>query len=128
MHTFILQMKKAASILILFISSASFVQVKKTPGSSPERLRIAGEMENSINTELLNKWYPQCVDSVYGGFITTFTFDFKPTGPQDNYRHKPGYCYERPRVIPQRLLFRVFKSWIQILEGSNVGQNLWWIL
>jgi mannobiose 2-epimerase len=50
---------------------------------SDERLKIAGEMENSLRNELLNKWYPQSVDSVSGGFLTTFTYDFKPTGPQD---------------------------------------------
>jgi len=50
-----------------------------------ERKRIANEIERSIQTELLNKWYPQCIDSMYGGFITTFTFDFKPSGAQDKF-------------------------------------------
>ena len=50
---------------------------------SDERLRIAAEMENSIRNELLQKWYPLAVDSVSGGFLTTFTYDFKPTGQQD---------------------------------------------
>jgi len=54
-------------------------------GTSAERKQIANEMERSIKTELLNKWYPVCVDSVYGGFISTFTYDFKPTGSQDKF-------------------------------------------
>lgn len=53
--------------------------------AQPERLRIAAEMDKSIRTELLNKWYPQSVDSTYGGFISTWTYDFKPTGPQDKF-------------------------------------------
>ena len=53
--------------------------------SLEERKRIANEIERSIQTELLNKWYPQCIDSIYGGFITTFTFDFKPSGVQDKF-------------------------------------------
>ena len=48
-----------------------------------ERSVIASEMEKSIQTELLNKWYPQCIDTQYGGFLTAFTYDFKPTGEQD---------------------------------------------
>ena len=48
-----------------------------------EKLRIAAQMEYSIQKELLNKWYPQSVDNKYGGFLSTFTYDFKPTGPQD---------------------------------------------
>ncbi len=53
---------------------------------SPEeakRLELGAAMEKSLTTELLNKWYPQSVDTVYGGFLSTFTFDFKPTGDQD---------------------------------------------
>ncbi len=49
------------------------------------RLRIANEMENSIQTELLNKWYPQSVDKAYGGFLSTWTYDFKSTGEQDKF-------------------------------------------
>jgi len=48
-----------------------------------EKQQIATEIEKSIRTELLNRWYPQNTDSLYGGFITTFTYDFKPTGEQD---------------------------------------------
>lgn len=48
-----------------------------------ERERIAGEMEFSLQRELLDKWYPQSVDTMWGGFLTTFTYDFRPTGPQE---------------------------------------------
>src|SRR5215217_4002242 len=74
-------MKKAVLLTLLFHSYVSWSQVN----TSTERLQIAAEMENSIQTELLNKWYPQSVDSVYGGFISAYTFDFKPTGPQDKF-------------------------------------------
>ncbi len=40
-------------------------------------------MERSIETELLNKWYPRSVDSTDGGFLSNFTYDFKPTGTQN---------------------------------------------
>ena len=68
-----------------FAASALHAQSKTASQSNKERLKIASEMERSIKTELLNKWYPQSVDSTYGGFITTFTYDFKPTGPQDKF-------------------------------------------
>lgn len=53
---------------------------------NPERKRreeIAGQMETVLKTYMLDKWYPQAMDTVDGGFLSTFTFDFKPTGPQD---------------------------------------------
>lgn len=48
-----------------------------------ERKQIAKEIEFSIRKELLDPWYPLAIDKEYGGFLSTFTFDFKPTGPQD---------------------------------------------
>ena len=57
----------------------------QSPGKkeNKERLQMAEEMDRSIRTELLNKWYPQSVDSLYGGFLSTFTYNFLPTGTQD---------------------------------------------
>ena len=48
-----------------------------------ERLEIANAMENSLRTELLDVWYPAAVDTVAGGFLSSFTYDFKPTDDQD---------------------------------------------
>lgn len=78
-------MKTKVVIFLLFFSSVLSAQIKTVSGVNSERLQIAAEMENSIKTELLNKWYPQSVDSVYGGFLSTYTYDFKPTGPQDKF-------------------------------------------
>jgi cellobiose epimerase len=69
------------SIALAFCLLASLILTAQ----SAERLQIAAAMDRSIKTELLNKWYPQSVDSVYGGFLSTYTFDFKPTGPQDKF-------------------------------------------
>jgi len=77
--------KKISFVFLLITSSASLAQINKTTTATSDRMRIADEMENSIKTELLNKWYPQCVDSLYGGFLTSFTYDFKPTGPQEKF-------------------------------------------
>jgi len=71
---------RAKLLLVLIISSSFAIAQTKT-----ERLQLAAEMEKSIQTELLNKWYPQSTDSAYGGFISTYTFDFKPIGAQDKF-------------------------------------------
>ena len=47
------------------------------------RLRIADEMENSLRHETLEKWYPLAVDTVSGGFLSSFTYDFKIADSQD---------------------------------------------
>ena len=72
-------------IYFIFSLLISFAAIAQKRSNAEDRLRIANEMETSIQTKLLNKWYPQCIDSLYGGFITGFTYDFKPTGPQDKF-------------------------------------------
>ena len=72
-------------IFLIFSLIISSVAIAQKHSDAKERLPIANEMETSIQTELLNKWYPQCVDTLYGGFISTFTYDFKPSGPQDKF-------------------------------------------
>jgi mannobiose 2-epimerase len=47
------------------------------------RLELANTIESSLKTETLAKWYPRSMDTVYGGFLSTFTYDFKPTGEQE---------------------------------------------
>jgi cellobiose epimerase len=51
--------------------------------SSSNRIEIATAMEHSLVTEVMAKWYPQSMDTVDGGFISTWTYDFKPSGEQD---------------------------------------------
>ena len=70
---------------VFLISVTGWQQLKAQQSNGKERTQLAMQMETSIQTELLNKWYPQCVDSMYGGFLSTFTYDFKPTGPQDKF-------------------------------------------
>jgi mannobiose 2-epimerase len=44
---------------------------------------IAGDMEKVLKENVIDKWYPQSVDTVYGGFLSSFTYDFKPTDNQE---------------------------------------------
>ena len=77
-------MGKTRLICFVVFSIGLFARVSAQERKT-ERLQIAAEMDRSIKTELLNKWYPQSTDSIYGGFLSTYTFDFKPTGPQDKF-------------------------------------------
>lgn len=68
-------MKKFLVVLSVFVLSCS------TKNESPES-PIVGQMEESMRAGMLDKWYPQAMDTVYGGFLSSFTFDFKPTDDQ----------------------------------------------
>jgi mannobiose 2-epimerase len=67
-------------------SSLPFASAQQhTPGTKQqeERKKLAKEIEISMRKQLLDKWYPLSVDSIYGGFLSNFSFDFQPTGIQD---------------------------------------------
>lgn len=73
-------MRRVCLILVLALITAD--NIAQEP-SKEDRKYLATVIENSMQTELLDVWYPKCIDKEYGGFISTYTFDFEPTGPQD---------------------------------------------
>lgn len=74
---------KLAAAALLALVTALYVLGLATHRTPDERSQLAAALEKSMETELLNKWYPQAVDQQYGGFLSTFTYDWQPTGPQD---------------------------------------------
>ena len=72
-----------AILLLLVVAASAQKQPSGKKDTTNERWKMAAEMDKSIRTELLNKWYPRSVDSLYGGFLSTFTYNFQPTGLQD---------------------------------------------
>jgi mannobiose 2-epimerase len=67
-------------LAVLLINTASG-QIKSD--DQVARLKIYHEMKKSMVDELLKPWYPASIDTIYGGFLSTFTYDFKPRGNQD---------------------------------------------
>src|SRR5579862_414884 len=67
-------------IIVFLLLMNSILQAQ--PPSATEKKQIAIKMEESLENDLLNKWYPQSIDTVFGGFLSTFTYDLKPTGNQ----------------------------------------------
>lgn len=65
-------------LLAVFASSCASLNQEQT-----DRQSIAGEMENSLKTELLEKWYPLAVDDQDGGFLSSFSYQFEPLENQD---------------------------------------------
>lgn len=63
----------AAAMLIMAVSSAQTTNLDT----------IAAQMQYAARQGLLDKYYPQNIDTLYGGYLSTFTYDFKPTGTQD---------------------------------------------
>ena len=97
--------KQTKILLFVFIGCQfSFAQtVSKKEADATERRQIAIAMEQSLQHDLLDIYYPRSLDTVYGGFLSTFTYDFQTNG-------QPGEndCYTEPPHLDK------FKSRITI--------------
>ncbi|MEP7322642.1 MAG: AGE family epimerase/isomerase [Saprospiraceae bacterium] len=48
-----------------------------------DRKGLADSMEYLLRSNLVDKWYPAAIDTLYGGYLSTFDKEFKPIGKQD---------------------------------------------
>ena len=70
---------KSAPFLLLFAASVSFAQRSETQSvrdvvqpTSAEYLKLAGQVENALHTDVLNVWFPRSIDHENGGFHSHF--------------------------------------------------------
>jgi mannobiose 2-epimerase len=70
-------MKMNVLLIAFFPATISFAQ----PAGKLDS--IASEMRYAAKQGLLDKYYPRNIDTVYGGYLSSFSFDFKPVGNQD---------------------------------------------
>ncbi len=69
-------MKRICAVLILLGLSCQ----------SPQQLKnneLADDIENILLDTILHAWYPRAVDVEFGGFITSFDFQWRPSGAQE---------------------------------------------
>ncbi len=71
-------MKKLPLLPALAAALAFFSCQKEDP-----QPLLSDQIEHHLRTEVLDKWYPQAIDTVDGGFLSTFSYDFKPVGEQE---------------------------------------------
>ena len=69
-------MKLKLLFVALFITITSFAQTTNLDS-------IAKQMRYAAKQGLLDEYYPRNIDTMYGGYLSTFTYDFKPEGEQD---------------------------------------------
>jgi mannobiose 2-epimerase len=68
--------------IICIVLAAAGIQVgyaRQKPGNDS----LMQQFRYAAKEGLLDLYYPQNTDTVYGGYITTYSYDFKPRGVQD---------------------------------------------
>lgn len=74
-------MNQALSFLVL--ASFFLISCEKNIEKDHSKENLADEMELHLKTEVLDKWYPQAMDTIDGGFLSNFTYDFQPGEKQE---------------------------------------------
>jgi cellobiose epimerase len=70
-------MNRSFLVLVIFISASALGQKREGHDS------ILAQMKVAAKELLIDKSYPNNLDKEYGGYLSTFTYDFKPYGEQD---------------------------------------------
>src|SRR5690349_4555736 len=68
-------------ISLLFV--AAFCTISSFAQQNSERDTILAQLKVAAKELLIDKSYPNNLDTTYGGYLSAFTYDFKPTGDQD---------------------------------------------
>jgi len=75
-------MRRNITIKHIFYSICCLLLVSLLMGCAPkidrESQTLIDEMERSLKTELLDVWYPLSLDTVYGGFLSNLSYDWRP--------------------------------------------------
>ena len=69
--------------IAFLLLTTSCATKSRTPVLSADRDSLASAMQTSLRKELLDVWYPRCIDQDYGGYLSTWTYDFQPEGDQE---------------------------------------------
>jgi len=63
-------------LLVALILLCGVCSAQQTPARDTY-LKLAGEVENALHTDILDLWFPRAVDSEHGGFHSHFARDWK---------------------------------------------------
>jgi mannobiose 2-epimerase len=69
-------MKLKFLIVTLFVATITSAQ-----STNLDSIKV--QMQYEAKQGLIDVYYPRNIDTLYGGYLSTFTYDFKPTGAQD---------------------------------------------
>ncbi|WP_296705610.1 AGE family epimerase/isomerase [Algoriphagus sp.] len=71
------------SLYLFLVVLLTFISCSGKDENLDPRTILAEEMEQHLKSEVLDKWYPQSMDTVDGGFLSNFSYDFKPRENQE---------------------------------------------
>ena len=113
--------------ILLLIGAGLFLNLSCTtpPKVSPKSdQQILIELTESLKTGILNVWYPRTIDTIYGGFLSDFDYQWERKGPQNKMivtqsRHI-WTCSEVAEFYPEKKEYylKIARHGIQFLKDK----------
>lgn len=117
------------TLLALLLSSAACCAQQPATSATPTRasyLKLAGEVENALHTDVLNVWFPRTVDKQHGGFHSHFARHWQSL-PSDG---KFSVFQGRMTWVAAQVVLREpeqKEAFLPIVrQGVNYLQNVMW--
>jgi cellobiose epimerase len=77
-HLFTKQLGLKISILLLGILMGVFFTNCATQNNTADNIKLAAVLDSSLKHNILDHWYPLTIDTADGGYLSNFSFDWKP--------------------------------------------------
>jgi cellobiose epimerase len=92
MHSF----RMSFALLLLQCVAAGYAAAQTAPAPAPSSinylpanketyLKLAKEMDATLDRDILNVWFPRSLDNEHGGFRSNFSRDWKPFGQESKF-------------------------------------------
>jgi mannobiose 2-epimerase len=88
---FVLPLLEIATVPLFFVCLASAQKAPAPnslvylPATRETYLKFAGEMDSTLNRDILEVWFPRTVDNEHGGFRSNFSREWKPFGKESKF-------------------------------------------
>jgi len=114
----------ALAIIFILIVNLS-CKYSSEPQDNSNYISMADTLESSLFSEIIGPWYPLVIDTVYGGYLSNFSYDWQQLPDQDKY-----LVYEARHIWTLSFLFSHYPENKEFLSNAKHGflflkDNLW---
>ena len=103
------------TIYFFLLTSTLFIACKK-PEAKDIELSIAEEIQEVLQSKMIDVWYPRAIDSVNGGYFSDFNYKWEPDGAQDKF-----IVTQARHVWALSFLFDRYKENLDYLKWADHG-------
>jgi mannobiose 2-epimerase len=116
-------MNKTTILSLLIVLALGISCTQKQQNETFAWDQIAEDIEAELNNNILDKWYPLIIDTVYGGYLSNLSASFVPSEKQDKMIVTQGRHMWTTAMVAKRRSDDVYKRYSA--HGLPFLQKMW---